>query len=237
MSLTRTVPAVVPSLFHNSEPLVPLLAEKNSVVPMTVRLKGLEPPAPGRMSLTRTVPAAVPSLFQSSVPFTLLLAVKNSVPFRLVRYSGYELPAPARMSFTKAVPAAVPSVFQSSRPRASSRAEKKIVLPTCVIWPGDDPRVPVFTFASNSGVPASSTRLSSTSTAAARRVRLRISISAELRMNCAEPPRRPCHRFRLPIAMAHLPCKKCSQGREVEKGTTNESGPVLPGIQEKLFSL
>ena len=34
MSLTRTVPAAVPSLFHSSSPVVPSLAEKNSV-PLT----------------------------------------------------------------------------------------------------------------------------------------------------------------------------------------------------------
>jgi hypothetical protein len=57
MSLTTTVPAVVPSLFHSSAPLTGSLAVKNSVLPMTVRLKGLELALPGRMSLTRTVPA------------------------------------------------------------------------------------------------------------------------------------------------------------------------------------
>src|SRR5262245_24181779 len=73
MSLTRTVPAAVPSLFHSSWPLVPLEAEKNNV-PLTFvsswtfELEPYELPPPGRMSLTRTVPAAVPLLFHSSSP-------------------------------------------------------------------------------------------------------------------------------------------------------------------------
>ena len=37
MSLTRTVPAAVPSLFHSSAPLTPSLAVKNSVPSTMVR--------------------------------------------------------------------------------------------------------------------------------------------------------------------------------------------------------
>ena len=40
MSLTRTVPAAVPSLFHSSAPFVPSLAVKNSVPLTFVRLLG-----------------------------------------------------------------------------------------------------------------------------------------------------------------------------------------------------
>ena len=43
MSLTRTVPAAVPSLFHSSSPFVPSSAVKNSVPFTFVRLLGLEP--------------------------------------------------------------------------------------------------------------------------------------------------------------------------------------------------
>src|SRR3954453_14595480 len=42
MSLTRTVPAAVPSLFHSSAPLEPSSAEKKTVSPTAVRLSGLE---------------------------------------------------------------------------------------------------------------------------------------------------------------------------------------------------
>ena len=42
MSLTRTVPAAVPSLFHSSLPCVPSLAVKNSVPLTLVRLRGDE---------------------------------------------------------------------------------------------------------------------------------------------------------------------------------------------------
>ena len=68
MSLTRTVPAAVPSLFHSSSPVEPSSAVKNSVPFTFVRLLGSEPAPLGMMSLTRTVPAAVPSLFHSSTP-------------------------------------------------------------------------------------------------------------------------------------------------------------------------
>ena len=40
MSLTRTVPAAVPSLFHSSCPFVPSSAVKNSVPLTFVRLPG-----------------------------------------------------------------------------------------------------------------------------------------------------------------------------------------------------
>ena len=43
MSLTRTVPAAVPSLFHSSLPWVPSLAAKKSVEPTAVRFVGDEP--------------------------------------------------------------------------------------------------------------------------------------------------------------------------------------------------
>ena len=90
MSLTRTVPASVPSLFHSSLPLTPSSAEKNSVPPTAVRSSMSEPEPPGSMSLTRTVPAAVPSLFHSSSPCSPSLARKNSVPPTAVRRNGLE---------------------------------------------------------------------------------------------------------------------------------------------------
>src|SRR5690348_4128234 len=91
MSLTRAVPAAVPSLFHNSQPVVLSMAARNSVPPTFAREFGYELLAPGRMSLTRVVPAAVPSLRHSSVPFVPSLAVKNSVPLTFVRLPGFEL--------------------------------------------------------------------------------------------------------------------------------------------------
>ena len=76
MSFTNTVPVAVPSLFHNSRPLVPSSAEKKSVPPMPVRFSGAEPMLPLRMSFTSTVPAAVPLLAHSSAPPTPSSAVK-----------------------------------------------------------------------------------------------------------------------------------------------------------------
>src|SRR5262245_66254427 len=54
MSLTRAVPAEVPSLRHSSLPWLPSLAKKKSV-PLTFRrLLGQEPAEAGLMSLTTT---------------------------------------------------------------------------------------------------------------------------------------------------------------------------------------
>src|SRR5215207_7295093 len=43
MSLTKTVPSTVPSLFHNSDPWVASEAEKKTVSPNAVRFSGLLP--------------------------------------------------------------------------------------------------------------------------------------------------------------------------------------------------
>ena len=75
MSATRTVPALVPSLFQGSKPEVPSVAEKYSRLPSATGSSGSEPPV-GLMSLTMVVPTAVPSLFHSSAPFVPSFAVK-----------------------------------------------------------------------------------------------------------------------------------------------------------------
>ena len=66
MSLTITVPVLVPSEDQSSAPEIPLLAEKNNLLPNATRRLGKLPPLPGTMSLTSCVPATVPSLFHSS---------------------------------------------------------------------------------------------------------------------------------------------------------------------------
>src|SRR5438552_18499978 len=69
MSLTRAVPAAVPSLFHNSGPCVPSFAWKYSVPFALIRSRRDEPAPPGLMSLTSTMPAVVPSLgIERSLP-------------------------------------------------------------------------------------------------------------------------------------------------------------------------
>src|SRR5258707_2531435 len=50
ISLTRTVPGSVPSLFQSSNPFVPSSAEKYSALFEIVKPKGLLPPGPGLMS-------------------------------------------------------------------------------------------------------------------------------------------------------------------------------------------
>ena len=122
-SATSTVPAALPSLFHSSVPLpgalVPLLAEKYTVVPSGTRLATLLLLEPGQMSFTSTVPASVPSLFHSSAPMEPPSALKNSVDPAAVMPDGEEAPVPGLMSLTCTVPASVPSLFHSSAPAAS----------------------------------------------------------------------------------------------------------------------
>ncbi len=56
ISLTSVVPALVPSLFHSSSPLVPSLARKYNIPFTFVRPAGLALLAPERMSLTTRSP-------------------------------------------------------------------------------------------------------------------------------------------------------------------------------------
>ncbi len=70
MSLTMTVPAVVPSVFQSSSPELLVLAWKKRVSPTTVRSSGSPSSEPAQMSLRHRVPAAVPSLTKISVPTT-----------------------------------------------------------------------------------------------------------------------------------------------------------------------
>src|SRR5262249_7628372 len=90
MSLPRSVPAAVPSLFHSSTPFTPSAAEKNRAPLTFVRLPGFELALPGMMSLPITVPAVVPLLFHSSEPCVPSLAAKNRVPLTFVSLSGFK---------------------------------------------------------------------------------------------------------------------------------------------------
>ena len=128
MSLTRTVPAAVPSLFHSSTPCVPSSAAKNSVPFTFVRSLGYELRLPGLMSLTRTVPAAVPSLFHSSDAVRAVVGREEQRAVDVRRASsGTTLALPGLMSLTRTVPAAVPSLFHSSDPFVPSLAAKNSV--------------------------------------------------------------------------------------------------------------
>ena len=76
MSLTRFVPAAVPSDFQSSSPCVPSSAIRKRVPATFASPLGLELALPGLMSLTSFVPAAVPSDLQSSAPCVGSKAVK-----------------------------------------------------------------------------------------------------------------------------------------------------------------
>src|SRR5262249_32935848 len=75
MSFTRTVPALVPSVRHNSSPKADVLAVKKTTLFKATNLLGAELPKPDQISLTSDVPAAVPSVFQSSRPMLVLLCL------------------------------------------------------------------------------------------------------------------------------------------------------------------
>ena len=86
MSFTSTVPASVPSVFHNSVPVAGVKAAKNSVSPTTAAVvicfvncppsSRKELPVPGTMSASSVVPGAVPSVRNHSVPVSLAVARK-----------------------------------------------------------------------------------------------------------------------------------------------------------------
>ena len=81
MSLTRTEPAAVPSLFHSSVPCPAPSAAKKTVPASAEKLRGLEEaPGVGSRSARSSVPAAVPSLVQSSEPFVPSSAAKKILP-------------------------------------------------------------------------------------------------------------------------------------------------------------
>ena len=111
MSRTITVPASVPSLFHNSRPLTGSDAAKNSVPPTLVSPCGADSTIPGQMSLTSTVPAGVPSLFQSDGSPSAPGAPKKTVlPTTAI---GYCDPTDSGLFLSRTVPATVPSVRHS----------------------------------------------------------------------------------------------------------------------------
>src|SRR5437762_13583879 len=80
ISFTSFVPAAVPSVDHNSLPLVPLFAVKKRVLLKRKKLVGTELAVPILISFIKVVPAAVPSVAHNSAPFALLAPVKKSFP-------------------------------------------------------------------------------------------------------------------------------------------------------------
>src|SRR5215203_4427473 len=134
-SLSRVVPALVPSLPHSSEPCLPSAAAKSSTPPNTVNESGLEAILSGLISLTTLVPFTVPSLFHNSTPCLPSFAVKKSHLPSATRLpvsdaSDLEL---GWMFLTSLVPLLVPPLFHSSTPCLPSFAVKNIVLPTSVM--------------------------------------------------------------------------------------------------------
>lgn len=100
MLRTIRVPAAVPLLTHNSSPLTPSDARKNTWLPTAVKKLANELLLPGFMSRTRRVPASVPSLVHTSRPLVSVVATKNSVPPTFTRVSGDEPEEPGSTSRT-----------------------------------------------------------------------------------------------------------------------------------------
>src|SRR6266853_1948211 len=115
MSFTCTVLPLL-SVFHNSTPVTPSLAEKYKALLKTVS------PETRETAPTRTVLPAI-SVFHSSAGATPSSAEKYKALLNTVRPDGEESPA-MLMSVTRAVPPGVPSVFHSSRPATPSSAAK-----------------------------------------------------------------------------------------------------------------
>ena len=136
MSLTITVPAAVPSLFHSSSPFTPSLAQEEQRAVDVGQFARIAVGRPGTDVLDQRVPAAVPSLFHSSKPLVPSLALKNSVPltFRKLsrldgEISGFAI---AAHRIEHPVPASVPLVSHSFKPLMPSLATKNSVLFTFV---------------------------------------------------------------------------------------------------------
>src|SRR5262249_49191687 len=96
ISLTRTVPCSVPSLFQISNPCWPSLAEKKSVPLTFVKNDGYDELPPGKMSLTSVAEPVPREYFQSSCPVLSLPATKNNSSPTGVRAQGLALRVPAR---------------------------------------------------------------------------------------------------------------------------------------------
>src|SRR4051794_38701618 len=79
-SLSRTVPAAVPSVFHSSVPVAGVDAGNHSSPPTEAQMPGAEPMAPGARSVIIAVPAVVPSLRYSSYPVSGVQLVKYNAP-------------------------------------------------------------------------------------------------------------------------------------------------------------
>ena len=107
MSLTMTVPAAVPSLFHNSTPCVPSSAAKNSVPLTLVReRRDWNSPAPGLMSSTRMVPAGGAVALPQLEAVRAVVGREEQRAVDVGQKFGSALPAPGLMSLTRTVPAA-----------------------------------------------------------------------------------------------------------------------------------
>ncbi len=124
MSLTRCVPASVPSLVQSSRPRSLLRSTVKNRRPFnTTKSLTERDVVPGEMSLTRYVPASVPSLRHKS-PRTSKNKSPSAPTISSVRCN--ESVPPGTISRTIWVPGSVPSVVQSSRPYSDElSAEKK----------------------------------------------------------------------------------------------------------------
>ena len=84
MSISRLVPAVVPSVTHSSPPVASgslPLATNTARPPPSAAMPPATPLAtPGPMSLSRVVPALVPSVIQNSLPWLLSDATNKVEP-------------------------------------------------------------------------------------------------------------------------------------------------------------
>ena len=123
MSLTSTVPAAVPSLFHSSQPVVPSSAAKNSVPFTFVRLRG-RAAAAGVDVLDEDGAGGGAVALPQLQPVRAVVGREEQRAVDVRQVAGSEPALPGLMSLTSTVPAAVPSLFHSSTPCTPSSAVK-----------------------------------------------------------------------------------------------------------------
>ena len=97
MSLTRTVPAAVPSLFHSSWPVVPSSAAKNSVPLTFVRLsRGTSRRAAGADVLDEDGAGGGAVALPQLAAVRAVVGREEQRPVDVRQVAGVELPVPGR---------------------------------------------------------------------------------------------------------------------------------------------
>src|SRR5262249_43544807 len=129
MSLTRTVPAAVPSLFHSSRPWPPAMDVKYSVPLTFTRLLGealAEESGPGLMSFTRCAAGANRSSRPSSRGFAVRRRPRDGL---LLRGPNNIRTAVCQWRFMEKAPGEGASEFEGGRPKGPETDPRRAAAP------------------------------------------------------------------------------------------------------------